>query len=257
MFKLGRKRPVARGPRLSLGNYLLASLPAPPVESLYGPKALPGLSQMYANDTLLDCTSAGAFHIANVFEANAGTPVVFTDDQVIAFYSATTGYIPGDPATDQGGDEQTVLNYWRQKGLLPDGSHKIAGWTAVNGADKTEVMTALWLFENLYFGVELPDAWVDGMSTMKDNFTWDVAGDPDPENGHCFVSTGYSPVGLRICTWGMVGTLTWAAAAKYATTADSGELYTILSQDAIMKANAKSPSGFDLTQLTADLQAIG
>jgi hypothetical protein len=211
---------------------------------------------MFLNDQLGDCTAAGAFHVAGMLSANAGTPIGFTDDQVQAFYRATTGYDPSDPSTDQGADEQTVLSYWQQHGLLADGSHRINGWAHINSANRQQAMTAVWLFENLYFGVELPDAWVNPMPSVP-GFVWDVAGEPNPDNGHCFIATGYSDAGVRICTWGMTGLMTWAAVAKYASVAASGELYAVFGRDAISTATGRAPNGFDATQLSADLQAIG
>ena len=55
----------------------------------------------------------------------------------------------------------------------------------------------------------------------------------------------------------MLGLLTDAAIAKYATTTGEGELYTVLSQDAINKAAAKAPNGFDWSQLVADFDSMG
>jgi len=88
-------------------------------------------------------------------------------------------------------------------------------------------------------------------------FIWDVAGNADPDNGHCFCGEGYNRIGVLIDTWGMIGTVTWGAVAKYASTAGQGELYAVLGLDAISKATQKAPNGFDATQLLADLQAIG
>ena len=254
-FKLGRKRPIARGPRLAFGNYLLADLPKPPLEMLYGAKANLCLSQMFLNDQLGDCVEAAMFHCDGVLEANAGRPIVFTDADVEKVYEVT-GYVPGDPATDQGSDEQTMLNWWQKNGLLPDGSHKIAGWAALTGSNRGQVETAIWLFENCLFGVELPDEWVNNMPSAS-GFMWDVAGPANPNNGHAFIGFGYGPSGVKISTWGMWGEITWAAVAKYASTALSGELYTVLSSDALATASTKAPAGFDLTQLMADIQAIG
>jgi hypothetical protein len=91
----------------------------------------------------------------------------------------------------------------------------------------------------------------------KAGFTWDAAGPPNPANGHCVVGVGYSNKGVKICTWGMLGTLTDRAVEKYATTAGSGELYTVISQDAINKATQKAPAGFDWSQLIADFDSMG
>ena len=254
-FKLGRLRPRARGPRLSLGNYLLASLPAPPATVDYSSKGKDFLSRILGNDTLGDCTAAGAFHTGGLFLANAGvTPVPFTEAEVIAFYSATSGYVPGDPDTDNGADEVTVLNYWKQTGLIP-GQHKITGYMAVDPTNKIEQQQAMWLFESLYFGIELPDAWVNPMPGAS-GFVWDVAGGANPNYGHCFVGVGYNAQGVQIDSWGMIGTITWGAINKYCRPSPGGELYTILGPDSISKATAKNAAGFDATQLLADLQAI-
>lgn len=51
--------------------------------------------------------------------------------------------------------------------------------------------------------------------------------------------------------------MTWAAVAKYATTPCQGELYTVISQDALNRAQQRCPAGFDWTQLSADFDAMG
>jgi hypothetical protein len=165
-FKLGRKRPVARCPRFALKNYLMRSMPAPPPTYSYQQAAAAALSEVYENDTLGDCVIAGMAHVVGVLTGNSGTkPFLYSDEQIIKLYSAIGGYVPGDPATDQGCDEQTALNYWENNGALPPyttdptGAHRIAGWMTVDSSNVEECQTALWLFENLYFGLELPDAW--------------------------------------------------------------------------------------------------
>ena len=210
---------------------------------------------MYLNDTLGDCVIAGIGHVVGVLTGGAGKQFIYTKDQIVKLYSAIGGYVPGHKNTDNGCDEQTALNYWQHKGA-PAGSHQIAGWISVNGTDPVEYRTALWLFENLYFGLELPDKWVAPEPTAS-GFSWDVAGPPNPDNGHCIVGIGYTAKGVKISTWGLQGWLTDAAIAKYATTTGAGELYTVLSQDAINKASAKAPSGFDWSQLVADFDSMG
>jgi hypothetical protein len=256
-FKLGRKRPVARSPRMSLGNYLTRGLPAPPPTCDYTKSASSALSQVYCNDTLGDCVIAGMAHVVGVLTGNSGTkPFIYTKNQIIALYSAIGGYVPGDPNTDQGCDEQTALNYWENNGAPKGSTHKIAGWLSVNGADPSEYRAALWLFENLYFGIELPDRWINPMPSSS-GFVWDVAGSPDPDNGHCVVGVGYNAKGVTIDTWGMTGLMTDAAIAKYATVAGQGELYTVVSQDGIDKATLKAPNGVDWSQLVADFDSMG
>jgi hypothetical protein len=219
---------------------------------------------MYDNDTLGDCVIAGMAHVVGVLTGNAGAPpFLYTKDQIIALYGAIGGYVPGDPSTDQGCDEQTALNYWENNGAWPpnstppDGdSHRIAGWMAVDAADPSEYRIALWLFENLYFGMELPDEWVNPTPSAS-GFVWDAASDPDPNNGHCVAGVGYTAAGVTIDTWGMTGLLTDAAVAKYASLKANGALYTVVSQDAINKASQKAPNGFDWSQLIADFDSMG
>jgi hypothetical protein len=255
-FRLGRKRPVARCPRFSLHNYLMRGLPAPPATADYSKPAAAALANVYCNDTLGDCVIAGIGHVVGVLTAGAtGSPFVYTNDQIIQLYSAIGGYVPGQPSTDQGCDEQTALNYWENNGA-PAGSHRIAGWLSVNAADPTEYRAALWLFENLYFGLELPDAWINPMPA-ESGFTWNAAGPADPNNGHCVVGIGYTAQGVTIDTWGMTGTLTDKAIAKYGTQDSHGEVYTVVSQDAISQASQKAPNGFDWSQLIADFDSMG
>lgn len=254
--RFGRRRPISRGPRFSLGNYLTKQLPPPPQSISYTAKATKALGEIYMNDKLGDCVIAGMAHVVGVLTGNSGTkPFLYTNSQIVDLYSAIGGYVPNDPATDNGCDEQTALNYWENQGA-PVGSNRIAGWMAVNPADPEEYRTALWLFENLYFGMELPDEWINPFPSAS-GFTWDVEGNPDPDNGHCVVGVGYNAQGVTIDTWGMTGLLTDAAIAKYAAQSAHGDLYTVVSMDALNKVTEKAPNGFDWSQLVADFDSMG
>jgi hypothetical protein len=254
-FKLGRTRPVSRGPRFSLRNYLMRGIAAPPPACDYSKPAAAALANIYENDKLGDCVIAGIGHVVGVLTGGRGKCFIYTNQQIIALYSAIGGYIPGDPSTDRGCDEVTALNYWENNGA-PVGKNKIAGWLAVNASDPTEWQTALWLFENLYFGMELPDAWINPMPGAS-GFIWYTAGAPDPNSGHCVVGVGYTAKGVTIDSWGMTGLLTTAAIAKYATPSANGDLYTVVSQIGIAKATQKAPNGFDWSQLIADFDSMG
>jgi hypothetical protein len=264
-LRFGRKRPVARGPRLSLKNYLMRGLPAAPASCDYTKPATKALAEVYDNDTLGDCVIAGMAHVVGVLTGNAGTkPFLYNNKEIIGLYSAIGGYVPGNPSTDNGCDMQTALNYWENNGAWPPDvaakngdTHQIAGWVAVDGANPEEVRTALWLFENLYFGMELPDAWINPQPPSASGFTWDVAGAPDPNNGHCVAGVGYNANGVTIDTWGMTGLLTNAAIAQYTAASANGELYTVVGMDAIDQATQKAPNGFDWSQLVADFDSMG
>ena len=256
-FRFGRIRPIARGPRLRLSNYLMRTLPTPPPTCDYRRAAASALAKTYRNMDLNDCVIAGLAHLVGVLTGNAGTkPFLYSDRQIVTLYSAIGGYVPGKKDTDNGCDEQTALNYWENNGFPKGSNHKIAGWLAVNGNDPVEYKTALWLFENLFFGVEMPDEWVHPPVT-KSGFEWDIAGAPNKDNGHCFPGVGYNDKGVIIATWGLTGLITDAAINKYATIAAQGDLYTVISHDAINTATQKAPNGFDWSQLTADFDSMG
>jgi len=216
--------------------------------------AAAALALIYDNDYLGDCVIAGGYHSTGIATGNAGKLFTASDSQIIADYSAIGGYVPGDPSTDNGCDEQTALNYWTSHGFA-DGT-KLLGWLEVNAANPTEVMQAMFLFENLFFGLELPDAWISPFPSAN-GFVWDVAGDPDPENGHCIVGVGYNQSGIQIDTWGMIGTLTWAALAAYVTQAAGGMLYTWLSPDQLAKGQQNAPNGVAWRDLCLDFNALG
>jgi hypothetical protein len=254
-FKMGRRIPKVRGPRFKFRDYLRKGLPQPPPTSDYSAKAAKAIGNVYLNDQLGDCVIAGMGHLVGIFTGNAtGTPVIFTDAQITAEYSAIGGYQPGNESTDQGCDEETALNYWQNTGI--GGGHKILGWLEVDATDVNQVKSSQWLFENLFFGVSMPNKWVNPMPESA-GFTWDVAGRPVQGNGHCVVGCGHNATGIDICTWGMVGTMTYKAVATYARQQAGGNLYVVVTEELADSASGKAASGFDMGQLVDDFNSMG
>ena len=156
-FKFGRKRPIARGPRLSLRNYIMRAMPAPPPSCDYTAAASIALGEVYLNDSLGDCVIAGMAHIVGVLTGNAGmSPYQYSQSDIVSLYSAIGGYDPNAPLvpgpdgpynpTDRGCDEQTALNYWQNSGAPGGSTHKIAGWLAVNPAESQRVPNSTLAF---------------------------------------------------------------------------------------------------------------
>jgi hypothetical protein len=252
-FRMGRLRPFASsGPQLNLGAYLTSQMdmPLPPELADYSVAPAAYLKNVLGNDRAGDCTLAAAFHIAGALLANAGEPIPsnFSAAAALWTYYRLTG------GQDSGLDEVTCLNYWRDRGL-PLGKHRIIAWARVNATDVNAVKTALWLFENVYVVAECPDSWLNPMPDT-DGFTWGMAGQPNPDNGHAFCSVHYEPDGIVIDTWGLSGKVPWDALSYYASPEQGGDLYTVLGADAIDKATAKAPNGFDVQQLMHDMDAI-
>lgn len=255
-YYFGRKKPIV-GPHLTIANYLdKAALPAPPETCDYNANASNVISQIYGNDRLGDCVIAGMAHLEGTFTSISGKPAVFSLPQIIAMYSRIGGYVPGNPATDQGCDELTALNYWQRHGFVTS-QHKILGFARVNGNDPQEYRLALWLFCNLIYGISLPDTWVNP-PPEESGFVWDISGPPNPDNGHCVVSCAYNDQGCVIDTWGMTGIITDSAIEAYCGAhAEGGELWVALSQETINRASGLAPSGFNISQLKQDLGTFG
>jgi hypothetical protein len=245
--RLGKK-PVRVDPRtLKFATYLRPeALPTPPEEVSWVVK-VPSWPMML-NDRLGSCTCAAAGHMIEQWSYYAGDEYIPTDDQILAAYEILGGYIPGQPDTDGGANILEVLNYWRQVGIA---DHKIVAYVSVNRTDRQEIIEAIRMFGSLYLGVELPwsargmDKWY-----VADGGTATELGFPGGWGGHAVPLFAASPKTLTCVTWGRRLKMSWNFFEDYAS-----ELYAILSQDWIEK-QGKSPSGFDLAALQADLAQL-
>lgn len=251
--KFGRRRSAAYGDHPKLASYVKGALPTPPPTVDYTKPAAASLVNLFGNDKYGDCVFAGYYHVDGVLTGNAGKIYIPTLAQVLGDYSAVTGFIASNPATDNGADMQTALAFYKAKGGT--NGTKLLGSLAVDATNKTLVMQAIDIFENGYLGLELPDVWITPFPA-RSGFVWDV-GTPDPDNGHCVAIVGYTSVGVTIATWGMLGTITWAALASLASAASGGELYAMLSPDQIGKGMVKAPNGLDWSAIVSDFDAIG
>lgn len=253
----GRKTPRVPALRRKLTSYIRKSLPSPPSIIDWRKNAISALKKDYLNKKLGICVVAGAYHILGVETGNAdpGNPFIPTDDQLVADYGAIGGYKPGDPSTDNGCDMQTSMRYFQYKGFAS--GDKIVGWLPLDSQNAQEIATALWLFENVNIGMALPNAWVNPFPS-GDGTIWDVAGDPNPCNGHCIIAAAeIGATGLWIDTWGLDVLLTYNAIKKYGQHSAGGEIYTILMQSQLLQGQMKAPNGFDWVSLISDFNTLG
>jgi hypothetical protein len=170
-----------------------------------------------------------------------------TDAEILQAYEAVSGYVPGNPNTDQGADLLTVLQYWRKTGIA---GNKILAYMALEPNNLQEVRDAQWLFGNVYIGIQLPLS-VQGASM------WSVpqqgptgSGEPGSWGGHCVAISGVGLRGLSCITWGSKLNMSWNFLTTY-----SDEMYAVLDQTWIERSG-KAPSGFDLATLKADLALL-
>lgn len=223
----------------------------------YGAKARPALREIYGNDSVGDCVEAGGYHSLGVVTGNAvGDPFIATGEEVLRDYSAITGYDPDRPETDQGTDELEAFAYWSKQGFA-DGT-KLAGVVELDASNVAEIKLATFAFENLCFGVALPDGFVSPFPSA-DGFVWDdSAGPPNPRQGHCFIADGYDDDGLLIDTWGLTGRITFPAVAKYAgDEASGGQLYALLFDHQIAEGQQRAPNGLCWAELLAAIKDLG
>lgn len=243
---LGKKAGVVHDERtIRLAALLTPQLPKVPREwrMAHNTHSWP----MFGNDRLGDCTCAsfgGHRVIAQEASAQQRRTIPVSEQDVIALYSAVTGYRPDDPSTDQGAYLLDVLRYARRQGYgrEADGTPHTIGAYAKVDLDKDEmVKQGAHLFGGLYLGLALP-------VTAQDQQVWDVAGDgPDAQpyswGGHAVWMVGYDKKGITLITWGSEQRATWAWFERYC-----DEAWAVISED-FLRGSGKTPQGFDVGQL--------
>ena len=248
-LKLG-KQAARHDPRtLLLASYVTPGLPAPPASfNVTGKITAWG---MMDNDQIGDCTCAAAGHLIMEWTANAKKLFTPTDKQIVAAYSAITGYNPATGANDNGAVEVDVLNYWRQTGIA---GHPIGAYMALEPANHTHVMDSVYIFEGCYIGLQLP---ISAQAQVQNHQPWSVPpggaigdGKPGSWGGHAVPIVAYDVRGVTVVTWGALQIMTWSFLDTYCE-----EGYAIISND-YLTGKKKTPQGFSLQQLQADLQDL-
>lgn len=200
-----------------------------------------------------DCVVAADLHLAAVRSSVAGQPWTPTTEQALAEYSAVTGYVVGRPETDQGTDPLALLAWRRSGAPYPDGSTLLEG-LLVDASDERRLRQGIWLPSGAMAWACLPDGWE---SEGDEGDVWDVAGPPNPDNGHAFALVGYDDCGPIVCSWGELFHMRWAAAAQYLVTSAGGGVLAPLDDDALDRATGLCPAGYDLRSLQAYLEIVG
>jgi hypothetical protein len=231
-----------------LRSFVKPQAAPPPVavhRSFYGFK-----SGMLGNDSIGDCVIAQVFHALIHVHHVLGLPIPDVDAltaMAIEVYSAVTGYVPGDPSTDQGSNPPDAYAFWKQVGLpFPDDAHRhqIDVYAQILPHDGVNIMRAIYACDSVGLSLAMPQAWQGAA-------TWDVGGDPNTDpawqpggwGGHQVLGVSYDRRNIAVWTWGGVKLLTWRAWGTY------GELaLTQASKDWIGNTGV-SETGLDLAAL--------
>jgi hypothetical protein len=247
-MKLGKTPARADSVSFKLARYINTSvLPTPPATFGHEQAVAATAWGMLGNDNYGDCVWAGAAHETMLWNAERDQTVAFDPTHVLSDYSKVTGFTPDDPSTDKGTDMQVAASYRRKTGVVDDAGkrHKVAAYLAITPGDLQEHLIAAYLFGALGLGIEFPGS---AMDQFNDGKPWDVVHGAKIEGGH-YIPLVAKRENLEIITWGKLQEMTPAFFEKY-----NDESVAYVSRE-MLTAN-KSPEGFDLAQLKADLAAV-
>jgi hypothetical protein len=249
-YRLGKRPPVVDARTLKFRKYTTT---LPPVPLLVDFMSKVPSFPMYLNDVEGDCVCAAAGHMIQNWTQYSGKYFQPTDADIQTFYEFS-GFDPGNPSTDQGWELLPALKVWRNKGI---GGHKIVAFAQLTTGDFGELLDAIRIFGNAYLGFSLPDYVVPNSGPDWTTIRWlyEEGNPPDPNNGHCVPAMKFS---LKTAYGHRVWFVSWAARMVMNPPfyqAYSDEAWVAITQDWI-DADAKSPSGFNMAALTADLALI-
>ena len=244
--RLGKKPARFDKRTLQFGKYATPSLPAPPprVDWTRGFDLNYG---MMLNDQLGDCTEAAKGHGIQVWTLCNGRMITELDGVILQNYEMNSGYVAGDPNTDNGESELDTLNVWRKNGF---GQVPLSAYAAINPQTQLHVQQGVYLFGFAYIGFSVPQSAMDQNAQGQ---PWTVvANDGGPVGGHAVIVPMYDqPSQMLTCiTWGQRQLMSWGFWQKYV-----DEAFVLLSP-AWLNKRGVDPSGFDMASLQADLKTV-
>lgn len=251
MLKTGKRPARSDAVKLKFGSYFSAAeLPVVPVA--FGRPWLVRAWGMLANDQYGDCVWAGAAHETMLLKADAGYAAPsFMIRDVLADYSAVTGFDPKNPnTTDNGTDVQAAAAY-RQKTGIGDANgnrHQIEIYTSLRVGDLAELALATFLNGVAGVGVDLPSSAEDQFNAAE---PWTVVKGDTSVGGHYIPCVGRNSAGnFLVITWGRLQAVTPSWLQTYM---DEGITYVSPER---LNAKGLSPQGFDAQTLNDDFKQI-
>jgi hypothetical protein len=194
-----------------------------------------------------DCFFAGSAHETMMWIKEAGGTPTFDAKSVIKSYSEVTGYDLNNPNSDQGTDVRAGMKYRAKTGILDakGNRHKIGAYVALEPGNLDHLYEAIYLFGAVGIGLDLP---YSAMDQTQQGCVWSVVPGAESAGGH-YVSLVAKRQYVECVTWGQIQPMTNTFYQKYCE-----EAWVLLSEE--MLTSGKSPEGFDLNTLKADLLAL-
>lgn len=251
VFRGGRLPADPARPALKLADYLTPAATPPASADWLSPVPVADWG-MGGNDTVGDCTCAAVSHkrIGDVFDNQDGRVLAVSTQEVLALYSAVTGYDPnagppGSNPTDNGAQCADVLSYWNRNGFLGE---KILAYAKVNVADHAEVEQAIASLGQIYIGMNFPGSAMDQFNAGQ---PWTVVAGATVEGGHCVTVGSFTATSLGAVTWGAVQEMDWAFWDAYVE-----EAWAVIGPDFIDPASGVDVQGVDLYALGQDYATL-
>lgn len=252
---LGSAKPHV--PKLDLREYIAHEVEAP--AAVHRP--LPSYGDAWLNTQLGTCGEAMAINGIRAFHSEARTPVPpFGDGDAEKLYEIVGGYNPhaplvnGENPTDQGTDNNVLVQNWQQEGILcaADGTrHFIEDSLFVDAKDPNVVRLAIWEFVVNFRAYGLP------VTAQAQQARWTVGGDGETGDAalgswgyHDIAQTSFGPRNIGFPTWGLPWMADWDFDKTYA-----AQGFVVVTQEQ-KNLQGISPAGIDWTRLNADLAKL-
>lgn len=199
-----------------------------------------------------DCVWAGAAHEHRLINKLVHkVDVSFSGKNVIADYSAATGYVLDDPSTDNGSDVHQALDYRRKIGIGDANGtrHKIGAYVSLDPKNWEHLRQAVYIFGACGIGFRFPNsAWAQFNSDKP----WDVVAHDGGNDGGHYVPVMGAPSAdmVAVVTWGRRQEMTKAFYEKYN---DESWIYITPEE---LNSNGSGLHGFDIQKLNSFLSAL-
>lgn len=260
-LRLGKLAPVYDSRALHMSKYTSALPPPPP--SCDWTRGVINFGEML-NNKLGCCAESAIGHATQIVTLNTHDYELTPANSIIELlYEYSSGYIPGDPSTDNGSVVAYVLNYVLKHGL---GTHRrnrslralgeLSAYAYVDPLNVDLVKQSLATFGVVDIGLALPitcQSQIGGIWNIVGNPATDPDSMPNSWGGHSTVLVGYRTINgctqFLTITWGK---LQWIAQSFFTVYVD--EAYVLLYAAWLKKLSAQAS---DLVaQLEADFHLI-